>query len=129
MVFFFKQKTAYEMRISDWSSDVCSSDLMDLGAGVTGNQADNPLDLCGIVACAGIYAALAQSVEPQRAVGVDHDFDDGGVGKRRGDGRSHPGAQHPAAAVCGHRFPHGRTSYPFGPGAPDLLWPLGSPPP
>src|SRR3546814_9263578 len=28
VVFFFKQKTAYEMRISDWSSDVCSSDLV-----------------------------------------------------------------------------------------------------
>src|SRR3546814_355072 len=28
-IFFFKQKTAYEMRISDWSSDVCSSDLSD----------------------------------------------------------------------------------------------------
>src|SRR3546814_4525776 len=28
--FFFKQKTAYEMRISDWSSDVCSSDLLGL---------------------------------------------------------------------------------------------------
>src|SRR3546814_17672527 len=28
MCFFFKQKTAYEMRISDWSSDVCSSDLL-----------------------------------------------------------------------------------------------------
>src|SRR3546814_8166845 len=27
-MFFFKQKTAYEMRISDWSSDVCSSDLI-----------------------------------------------------------------------------------------------------
>src|SRR3546814_1011583 len=27
-MFFFKQKTAYEMRISDWSSDVCSSDLV-----------------------------------------------------------------------------------------------------
>src|SRR3546814_9423097 len=27
--FFFKQKTAYEMRIRDWSSDVCSSDLVD----------------------------------------------------------------------------------------------------
>src|SRR3546814_4129514 len=27
--FFFKQKTAYEMRISDWSSDVCSSDLIE----------------------------------------------------------------------------------------------------
>src|SRR3546814_7136934 len=34
-VFVFKQKTAYEMRISDWSSDVCSSDLavlLDMGA-------------------------------------------------------------------------------------------------
>src|SRR3546814_9661817 len=29
LFFFFKQKTAYEMRISDWSSDVCSSDLFD----------------------------------------------------------------------------------------------------
>src|SRR3546814_4296180 len=28
--FFFKQKTAYEMRISDWSSDVCSSDLREV---------------------------------------------------------------------------------------------------
>src|SRR3546814_4501193 len=30
--FFFKQKTAYEMRISDWSSDVCSSDLVGIVA-------------------------------------------------------------------------------------------------
>src|SRR3546814_9670851 len=28
-IFFFKQKTAYEVRISDWSSDVCSSDLLE----------------------------------------------------------------------------------------------------
>src|SRR3546814_2416583 len=28
VLFFFKQKTAYELRISDWSSDVCSSDLL-----------------------------------------------------------------------------------------------------
>src|SRR3546814_3887293 len=33
--FFFKQKTAYEMRISDWSSDVCSSDL---GIVCSGNE-------------------------------------------------------------------------------------------
>src|SRR3546814_4200863 len=33
LFFFFKQKTAYEMRISDWSSDVCSSDLTALGGG------------------------------------------------------------------------------------------------
>src|SRR3546814_6823514 len=32
--FFFKQKTAYEMRISDWSSDVCSSDLAVAGGAV-----------------------------------------------------------------------------------------------
>src|SRR3546814_1023156 len=31
LFFFFKQKTAYEMRISDWSSDVCSSDLLTNG--------------------------------------------------------------------------------------------------
>src|SRR3546814_15869318 len=49
--FFFKQKTAYEMRISDWSSDVCSSDLLsgpglqpgrpgdDLGPGIEENPA------------------------------------------------------------------------------------------
>src|SRR3546814_15659706 len=41
--FFFKQKTAYEMRISDWSSDVCSSDLFDkLRANGLGGQAGNP---------------------------------------------------------------------------------------
>src|SRR3546814_14616444 len=33
LVFFFKRKTAYEMRISDWSSDVCSSDLIPIRAG------------------------------------------------------------------------------------------------
>src|SRR3546814_4249877 len=37
VLFFFKQKTAYEMRISDWSSDVCSSDLC---AGGTGSGDD-----------------------------------------------------------------------------------------
>src|SRR3546814_6622594 len=36
--FFFKQKTAYEMRISDWSSDVCSSDLLVVGATDSNNN-------------------------------------------------------------------------------------------
>src|SRR3546814_2227554 len=36
--FFFKQKTAYEMRISDWSSDVCSSDLPAAAPQVTGER-------------------------------------------------------------------------------------------
>src|SRR3546814_20174339 len=42
--FFFKQKTAYEMRISDWSSDVCSSDLL----GVLG---DDRVGMARAVAC------------------------------------------------------------------------------
>src|SRR3546814_19046431 len=43
LFFFFKQKTAYEMRISDWSSDVCSSDL-DRGIAVrpVADQRDDP---------------------------------------------------------------------------------------
>src|SRR3546814_8888655 len=38
--FFFKQKTAYEMRISDWSSDVCSSDLPEIGIRPSAQGAD-----------------------------------------------------------------------------------------
>src|SRR3546814_2281961 len=39
VVFFFNQKTAYEMRISDWSSDVCSSDLvLELHAAITDEE-------------------------------------------------------------------------------------------
>src|SRR3546814_16457772 len=36
LFFFFKQKTAYEMRISDWSSDVCSSDLSSVAVFIDG---------------------------------------------------------------------------------------------
>src|SRR3546814_2652800 len=38
LFFFFKQKTAYEMRISDWSSDVCSSDLPMMTSILTSND-------------------------------------------------------------------------------------------
>src|SRR3546814_2776989 len=41
--FFFKQKTAYEMRISDWSSDVCSSDLIAVPKLGTSCLLDRPL--------------------------------------------------------------------------------------
>src|SRR3546814_10587895 len=40
VIFFFKQKTAYEMRISDWSSDVCSSDLIRRRGGAATYLAD-----------------------------------------------------------------------------------------
>src|SRR3546814_6303485 len=58
--FFFKQKTAYEMRISDWSSDVCSSDLF-------ANQ-----DHVGILAQGGTQ----HIAEGQADAGVDVDLVD-----------------------------------------------------
>src|SRR3546814_3613003 len=50
-VFCFKQKTAYEMRISDWSSDVCSSDLDGLGV-------RQPVVLAGIDGAAALLVAV-----------------------------------------------------------------------
>src|SRR3546814_11964370 len=50
LFFFFKQKTAYEMRISDWSSDVCSSDLL-LGAeNIVEHQISVTVELFGLSA-------------------------------------------------------------------------------
>src|SRR3546814_1110285 len=46
--FFFKQKTAYEMRISDWSSDVCSSDLRLVGRVVAMEAVRQPV-VCAVV--------------------------------------------------------------------------------
>src|SRR3546814_2904338 len=52
--FFFKQKTAYEMRISDWSSDVCSSDLIRTNMGGNASSGDTELH----------HAALFVTVAP-----------------------------------------------------------------
>src|SRR3546814_7304500 len=45
--FFYKQKTAYDMRISDWSSDVCSSDLADVAARGRLGQVHRAVPLAG----------------------------------------------------------------------------------
>src|SRR3546814_8591743 len=50
MIIFVKQKTSYEMRISDWSSDVCSSDLLQV-RGSNGNA------VCQSDSCAAVKAA------------------------------------------------------------------------
>src|SRR3546814_2910476 len=59
--FFFKQKTAYEMRISDWSSDVCSSDLAPLSATATRLPSQPPSSSPG-----AIHATVGHSTLPRR---------------------------------------------------------------
>src|SRR3546814_15123423 len=75
MFFFFKQKTAYEMRISDWSSDVCSSDL-GLPIGVGESQRGRGVERLAIVSEIGAGRPGGQG----RAVGF------GDAGGRRGGG-------------------------------------------
>src|SRR3546814_2639546 len=67
--FFFKQKTAYEMRISDWSSDVCSSDLA-IGRPhlmAMGNRTDAP----GCLVEQAVNAALDTSFREAEALLLD----------------------------------------------------------
>src|SRR3546814_16204129 len=56
---FFKQKTAYEMRISDWSSDVCSSDLQSKGLALRPQVTTASVIAC---CCAGSFAAAKPRV-------------------------------------------------------------------
>src|SRR3546814_9224249 len=79
VVFFFKQKTAYEMRISDWSSDVCSSDLLleVFGAVVVAEEALRIAGEPGIAALLleGIGDALDHLGIAQRLAGLFVDED------------------------------------------------------
>src|SRR3546814_3165628 len=61
LVFFFKQKTAYEMRISDWSSDVCSSDLLVLNPRGERYSADSISE----------RLSMRDMMEELRSVGID----------------------------------------------------------
>src|SRR3546814_4690288 len=65
-LFFFKQKTAYEMRISDWSSDVCSSDLQ-----IFHRQTKPRTAIVGVddPTSGGIYEAL-KAADEQNVVGI-----------------------------------------------------------
>src|SRR3546814_3210001 len=74
--FFFKQKTAYEMRISDWSSDVCSSDLPDHALHLA-TEADEIFllvlgDLIAPIALAR-FPDMARHREADAAIFAEHD--------------------------------------------------------
>src|SRR5213596_3853247 len=64
--FFFKQKTAYELRPGDWSSDVCSSDLC-RGRGGRAPRARGPFDSWG----SGSFRALSSRRSEERRVGKE----------------------------------------------------------
>src|SRR3546814_19341174 len=76
MCLFFKQKTAYEMRISDWSSDVCSSDLLGQEVYIALTKADTGRGIVAGVSVAFIaiiadrlIAAGAQRARRRLAIG------------------------------------------------------------
>src|SRR3546814_7617947 len=66
---FFKQKTAYEMRISDWSSDVCSSDLMNTKLGNI-LEAMNQGQLSTATGLVGKYALTSGTTAVQDSTGA-----------------------------------------------------------
>src|SRR3546814_3081078 len=90
--FFFKQKTAYEMRISDGSSDVCSSDLDP----IVGHE---PLELL-----AGILAALIRVMQESIGLAAPPDRHDQRIGDELGcHVGTHRPSDHPAREQVDHR--------------------------
>src|SRR3546814_5792650 len=76
MSFFFKQKTAYEMRISDWRSDVCSSDLYVVGPAV-GDERGTALTQAYLTLPAGfrVFQTFVDGVDNAvRVVKTDGDY-------------------------------------------------------
>src|SRR3546814_1130995 len=69
-VVFFKQKTAYKMRISDWSSDVCSSDLWS-GVRRRSVPVDATCDTDALPAMTGAVHKLVSSIAPHSDEGVN----------------------------------------------------------
>src|SRR3546814_3774703 len=69
--FFFKQKTAYEMSISDWSSDVCSSDLRTLGVDAQYGNMVMAMEIAQLPVLSDNYIYLVHDPESRRTAVVD----------------------------------------------------------
>ena len=65
LFFFFKQKTAYEIKECDWSSDVCSSDLIPARSEIIGDRGDGRNPGCGQLLETGRLIRLSRS-SPRR---------------------------------------------------------------
>src|SRR3546814_9997738 len=72
LFFFFKQKTAYEMRISDWSSDVCSSDLLFVAPKWTPQREDLAVELAGEIEAEEMTLAERAAIKAERLDGLAH---------------------------------------------------------
>src|SRR3546814_1631926 len=92
--FFFKQKTAYEMRISDWSSDVCSSDLRRARQLL---QVGGDIEALGRAAMDAADAAGGEDADAGE-VGADHGGGDGG--RARPAGRQHRSEERRLGKEC-----------------------------
>src|SRR3546814_4637631 len=86
LCFFFKQKTAYEMRISDWSSDVCSSDLHHA------HQENTPRPPAWHTRQTCLQCTLHADRNLQ---GKDVKHRQGEEGEQHGEGAQHPGRLQP----------------------------------
>src|SRR3546814_5378142 len=94
-VFFFKPKSAYEMRISDWRSDVCSSDLSALAAAKASALASRyDRDTVALTVTSGVAATYLQVLESRERLAIAREnlasaeevFDLRSEGRRGGKG-------------------------------------------
>lgn len=83
---------------------------MHLGAGVARDEADDALDLLRVDPNPGVDPAFAQSVEPERPIGVDHDLDDLAVAHGSGDVGAERCDQHAPAPFCREVRAHAPSS-------------------